>query len=32
MKYVEIRELGEIVTGKTPPTENLDFMVENILL
>lgn len=25
MKYVEIRELGEIVTGKTPPTENLDF-------
>lgn len=25
MKYVEIREIGEIVTGKTPPTENLDF-------
>lgn len=25
MEYVEIRELGEIVTGKTPPTENLDF-------
>lgn len=25
MKYVEIRELGEIVTGKTPPTENPDF-------
>lgn len=25
MKYVEIHELGEIVTGKTPPTENLDF-------
>ena len=25
MKYVEIRALGEIVTGKTPPTENPDF-------
>lgn len=25
MKYVEIRELGKVVTGKTPPTENLDF-------
>ena len=25
MKYVEIRELGEIITGKTPPTENQSF-------
>lgn len=25
MKYVEIRELGEIITGKTPPTENQFF-------
>lgn len=25
MEYVEIRELGEIITGKTPPTENQSF-------